>query len=632
MMLDESKVRKLERDLVFFFIVLITFCKSFAVAAFHYYGNQAYYYVIFDTVLFAFPIIYFSIKYKAMDKQNDEINKKMEHYTQIVDNTSAALWSYDIHTKQFYFSKGVSKLFGYKHNYLSYDPEKRWIDAVHPRDLSIVGELMEDVAIGLDTSKEFRIILPNKEVKWIQMTGSPYYSRIGMLDKVTGVVIEITEQIKYKEKFQYLAHHDPLTGLPNRTYLKNHLILEEKNLPFSLLFIDLDRFKIVNDTQGHEFGDLLLIEVSKRFKQCIYGKDSLIRYGGDEFIIILDNADKEETIEICKKIIHEFREPFIIKGLEFFSSPSIGIGLYPLDGKSMEEIIQAADTAMYHAKENGRNNYKFFKSSLNEVNRRKLQLENRMRRGLENKEFYVQYQPKVRLSDDKVVGMEALMRWSSSELGEISPVEFIPLAEELGIIVEMGEWILQEAAAQCKQWQEEGLTELTVSVNISPVQFKDQKFVTRVLHVLQQTGLQPEYLEIELTESIMQDIENAKFVLECLQEIGVKVAIDDFGTGYSSLNYLRHLPINTLKIDKSFIHGINTKEDEESIVKTIVYMGHNMKFEVVAEGIENASQLRFLQDLNCEIGQGFYFSKPLTYEDFVQRYVANPSEGTLIKG
>lgn len=437
---------------------------------------------------------------------------------------------------------------------------------------------------------------------------------------VLSVARDITDRKKAEKQINYMAHHDPLTGLPNRYSLNSCLkqSLERnkrKKQMIAIMFIDLDRFKIINDTMGHNFGDRLLQQISKRLKTCLHREDIVFRYGGDEFIIMLENVNRKEASEVAQKIVNEFSYPFMFDSQKIFISSSIGISIYPTDGEDMEMLIRNADMSMYHAKAQGRNNYKFYTPNLYDEVSSKMKLENGLRKALENDEFTIYYQPQVELNSERIVGMEALIRWQHPELGLISPSEFIPIAEETGLIVPLGKWILKNACKQNKDWQESGFSSITVAVNISNYQIKDKDFIDTVIQALKESQLDPQYLELEITESIMQNIKETTLILDELKMIGVKIAIDDFGTGYSSLSVIKDLTFEKLKIDKSFINDILTNPKISALVKTIIDMGQNLNINVIAEGIEEERQVIFLKQNKCIFGQGYFFSRPLPAKD-----------------
>jgi diguanylate cyclase (GGDEF)-like protein len=422
-------------------------------------------------------------------------------------------------------------------------------------------------------------------------------------------------------EYRHLAYHDPLTGLYNRASFEENL--EDMMVEYhtvGLLLMDLDRFKMVNDTLGHYYGDMVLVQTAERLRQSLADSAQMYRLGGDEFVIILPEANAEMCSSEAEKILKTIQRPYLIKGIEINITPSIGISLYPYNGINREELFKHVDAAMYFAKESGKNNYKFFNQKLNTTLVRKVKIETELRRAIESNQLTLVYQPKVDLSSKKVIGMEALLRWKHPELGWISPMEFIPIAEETGQIIPIGEWVLKTACSQNKRWQEQGYTPLCVSVNVSVKQFHYSDFLTIVSGVLQQTKLDPKYLELEITESIMQDVKESTALLHCLRKMGIQLSIDDFGTGYSSLNILQKLPIDSMKIDKSFIDEMG-KGDQKSMVQTIIDLGLNLNLNVVAEGIEYDYQLKALVDHKCTIGQGYLFSKPLDPLEFEQLFL-----------
>ncbi|WP_432664297.1 EAL domain-containing protein [Wukongibacter baidiensis] len=440
------------------------------------------------------------------------------------------------------------------------------------------------------------------------------------------ITLAVFSYRRYKElksltsKLHSITIIDQLTGLKNR---RGFLQLAEKSLKLahlnsntvSLIFIDLDRFKIINDTLGHDFGDIVLQHVSKRLINCIGSNDIICRHGGDEFIILLQDVTQKNLADICHNIINKFTLPFSIGSHEVFISPSIGISSYPTDGEKIEDLIKCADLAMYSAKAKGRNNFEFYTSTLSKSMCKKMHIENGLRKALENNEFVLYYQPQYNLETGEIVGVEALLRWNKSDLGLISPSEFIPVAEESGLIVPIGKWVLKTACKQNKIWQESGSPHINVAVNISPQQIKHPDFCKTVKQALSESELNPKFLDLEITESIMQNIEESTRVLSELKEIGVKVSIDDFGTGYSSLSILQYLPIDTLKIDQSFTNGVVNDSRISAIVQTIIDMGRNLKLCVIAEGIECEEQVNYLLKNKCFLGQGYFYSKPLPAKD-----------------
>ncbi len=432
------------------------------------------------------------------------------------------------------------------------------------------------------------------------------------------VIQDITERKQNQERLNYLAYYDALTGLPNRSLLLDRLrqamIESERHERLAaVLFLDLDRFKLVNDTLGHEAGDVLLKSAANRLSACVRSGDTVARLGGDEFTIVLANvAHVDDTGRVARKILNAFAAPFQIAGQELFVSPSIGITLFPLDDNDPEALLKNADAAMYHAKDSGRNTFQFFTPELNQRTARRLGLETALRHALERGEFQLHYQPQVDLASGRVTGVEALIRWQRPDIGLVSPLEFIPLAEETGLIVPIGDWVLRTACAQARAWQQAGLPDLRMSVNIAPRQFQQQDLAGVVLRILRETGLDPRRLVLEITEgTIMQNAGAAIETLRTLGALGVGLSLDDFGTGYSSLNYLKRFPLDCLKVDKSFVDDITTDPDVAAIVSAIISMARSLEVQVVAEGVETRAQLEFLRAHGCDAIQGYLFSKPL---------------------
>ncbi len=440
--------------------------------------------------------------------------------------------------------------------------------------------------------------------------------------QLAGIAIE---KYRDQESLATMAYYDALTGLPNRVLLQDRLhqaIIEANRHErlVALLFMDLDRFKSINDTLGHERGDLLLKKVAQRLQSCVRPGDTVARPGGDEFIVVLaDVAHVDDVSRVTHKIIDVFSLPFEIGGRELFVTCSIGITLYPFDDRDIETLYRNADAAMYHAKDEGGNNFQFYSAEMNAQSFKHLVLENALRRAIERDELRLHYQPQVDLHSGRMVGAEALVRWQHPELGLVSPADFILLAEETGLIVPIGEWVLRQACAQARAWQDAGLPPLRVAVNLSARQFRQKNLLDVITTALQHVDLEPKWLEVEVTESlVMGDVNRAIDVLRGLERMGVSVAMDDFGTGYCSLSYLRRLPIDVIKIDRSFIEHIPDNPDDVAIATAIIALAKSLQLTVVAEGVETQAQLNFLRQHGCDTAQGYYYSRPLPPEDFVR--------------
>ncbi|WP_088103923.1 putative bifunctional diguanylate cyclase/phosphodiesterase [Halalkalibacter urbisdiaboli] len=435
---------------------------------------------------------------------------------------------------------------------------------------------------------------------------------------------DITERFLMEEKYNYLAYHDELTGLPNRRYFHSELerlMNENKNKDFALLLIDLDRFKNINDTFGHSNGDKLLKAVTRRLKACLQPDDMLARISGDEFMILLKDVHKEdEATRISDQIVAQFKKPFTINNNQFNATASIGIAFYPTNGIGLEDYLVQVDAAMYKAKFQGKNGYIVFTPEMYIDSREELLLENHLRNALENKEFSLYYQAQVNIDTGDITGLEALLRWNHPVSGLIPPNEFIPLAEKTGLIIPIGEWVLEEACRQIKKWLDKGLPLIKVAVNLSPQQFLKQNLAEVIEDILIRTNLEPQYLELEITESMAMDFTYAVNVLRQLRDLGIQISMDDFGTGYSSLSYLKSFSINCLKIDKSFMTDILVDENDAKIVGAIIAMAQSLGIKVIAEGVENKEQLKFLRQQQCNVVQGYYFMKPIPAKEFEEQF------------
>jgi len=449
------------------------------------------------------------------------------------------------------------------------------------------------------------------------------------------IIQDITERKHAEDRLSYMAYYDTLTGLPNRQLLRDRLQqtmieADRSGRVAAVMLLDLDRFKYINDTLGHEAGDMLLKGVAERLTTCVRHGDTVARLGGDEFTVLLANvAQVDDVAFVTKKILEAFAQPFTIAGRELFVSPSIGITLYPHDDRDIDNLLKNADAAMYHAKESGRNTFQFFTAELNERASQRLELETALRHALERNELLLHYQPLVDLKTGQLKGVEALLRWQYPQHGLVPPLDFIPLAEETGLIVPIGEWVLRTACAQAMAWHAAGFCGLQMAVNISSRQFQQQNLASVVSAVLNETGLEPQCFYLELTESVlMRNVDAAIVAMGELDAAGVGFSIDDFGTGYSSLSYLKRFPIDVLKIDRSFVRDITTNPDDAAIVTAIMAMAHTLGIEVVAEGVETEEQLAFLRAHGCDVMQGYYFSKPVDATALTELLRKTTKQGT----
>ena len=468
-----------------------------------------------------------------------------------------------------------------------------------------------------------RATLANKvkrgEIIHAEWYNTPLVDNDGKMIGVASLVQDITERLNTERTIHYMAHHDTLTGLPNRRLMQDRLnqaILQARRNQkhVALLFLDLDRFKLVNDTLGHETGDYVLRDVAKRLNKSVREGDTVSREGGDEFVIILPDLDKPELAQqVATKILNELAKPIEVSGHELTVTASIGISHYPNDATDVQQLLKHADSAMYQAKDAGRNTARFFTSDLNFLLSKRLEVESRLRRGIERNEFFLRYQPQVEVLSGRIVGVEALIRWNDPQSGEVFPKDFISIAEELGLIVPLGEWVFRTACQQIKAWDLEGYRDITVSVNLSPRQFVSRKLLPSMKLALMETGIDASRIDLEITEAMaMRNLEQTIEILAELRRMGLTISVDDFGVGYSSLGQLRRLPAQTLKIDSSFISQIPGDANSCSITEAIIAMAKRLKLRTVAEGVETTEQLEFLRANGCDAYQGYLFAKPLT--------------------
>ena len=533
-------------------------------------------------------------------------------------------WEWDMVSNQVHWSDELYRILGYAPqqfiaNYAAF------VNAVHPEDRRSVMEMMDRVIQQHEPySFEHRIMLPNGAVRSVHAQGEVTLDANNKPLRMVGALQDVTEQKLAQERLSYLAYFDPLTGLPNRVLLNERMqqaMAEASRVErlVAILYLDLDRFKYVNDTLGHEFGDALIKMVAERLTGLLRpGGDTVSHYGGDEFTIVLANvAHVDDVTRVAQKIVDSFARHFTVASRDLFITASIGITLYPFDDSSIENLLKNADAAMYHAKERGRNTFQFYTAEMNIRAARRFGIETALRHALERGELSLHYQPQVDLKTGSLYGMEALLRWHSAEFGSVSPVEFIPLAEESGLIQSIGEWVLRSACAQTRAWQKAGFADLRIAVNLSARQFRQENLVQLIRQTLIDTELEARFLDLEITESmLMHDMDRTVATLMELSALGSALSVDDFGTGYSSLSYLKRFPIDVLKIDRSFVNDITGDPDDAAIATAIIAMAHSLGIKVVAEGVETQTQMEFLQQQHCDAMQGYLFSKPLPVHEF----------------
>jgi diguanylate cyclase (GGDEF)-like protein/PAS domain S-box-containing protein len=546
----------------------------------------------------------------------EALNESKKHFEVLVSTTPVGVFETDAHGACVYVNDRWVAITGIdKKNAVG----NGWLRALHPdfRERA-QAQWLEAVRESRPFEMEQCLRRPDGKDTWVLAQAHPLRDESGKIVRYIGSVTDITERKSAESRIAFLAHHDPLTELPNRVLARDRVeiavaIAERSGHKLALIFVDLDNFKTVNDSLGHTAGDVLLREVSSRLRGCTRESDTISRQGGDEFLIVMpDVATTDAVAAAASKILDAMSLPFIIDGHELAVSISAGIAVYPDDGNDFDTLLKKADTAMYHAKEAGRNTYRFFTEQMNLDLVEYLRIQAGLRRALENGEFVLHYQPQVELATGRVVGAEALLRWNHPEMGVVPPARFIAVAEATGLIVAIGEWVLREACRQAAAWCAAGCDGVVVAVNLSAVQFKRGDLRRSVLAALEASGLDPRNLELELTESIM--IGDTEIVLDAVRRIkalGVKLSIDDFGTGYSSLSYLKRFPLDKLKIDRSFIGDLTRDADDAAIVRAIIQLARSLGLRTIAEGVEDEAAVRHLRLLQCDEAQGYYFAQPM---------------------
>jgi diguanylate cyclase (GGDEF)-like protein/PAS domain S-box-containing protein len=482
---------------------------------------------------------------------------------------------------------------------------------------------LEEIRVALREKREGQALLRNYRKDgtqfWNELHIAPVKDSSGLATThFVSVINDVSERVNYQKELEYQATHDSLTGLANRNLLNDRITqaiawANRQKLTVGVMLLDLDHFKLVNDASGHGAGDQMLKQVAQRLSSCIRDTDTVARLGGDEFVIVLTDLPETGDVDlIAEKVLGSLARPFDIDGQDVFVTASVGISMYPRDGDHGEILLRYADMAMYRVKEHGRNSVRQFMPEMGVTAISRMNMEGSMRRGLERGEFKLHYQPKIELATQRIVGVEALVRWQHPQIGLIHPIEFIPLAEESGLILPLGEWVLAEACRQQVAWKDQGLDGLRVAINMSPRQFRQEDLAERVAAVFAQTGADPACVTLELTESmVMQDVNSTLVALRTLKNLGLTISLDDFGTGYSSLSYLRRFPIDELKIDKSFINDIHENADDAAIASAIIAMAISLGLGVVAEGVERKEQAELLMKMGCPQVQGYYFGRPM---------------------
>ncbi len=558
-------------------------------------------------------------------RAEDALIRSQERFELVSRATSDAVWDWNLSTNDIWWNEGFQKLFGYKPGSIGRGLDS-WIGRLHPEDSDRV---VHDRQKHIEDRKsywaeEYRFRRSDGTYAFVIDRGYVVYDSNATPVRMLGSMMDVTERKSLEDQLTHQALHDPLTKIANRALFKNrvdHALtkLARSNTTLAVLFLDLDNFKAINDSLGHAAGDKLLVCVAERLQDCLRDADTAARLGGDEFAVLVEAMLRpDEAVVIAERILSVFCQPFVIDGKEIFVGTSIGIAPSSRGALVSEELLRNADLAMYLAKSQGKGKYVEFEAKMHEALMERIELEDDLRRGIDEREFIIHYQPILDLTSNKMVGMEALVRWMHPRLGLLAPLKFIPMAEETNLIVPLGEWILAEACRQVQTWREgtNGVKDVSVTVNISIRQFQQKELVEMVSRSLKDSGLPAKYLILEITESfMMQDTEATIAKLHELKKLGVRLAIDDFGTGYSSLSYLQRFPIDILKIDKSFIDKLGQGREGNAVARAIIMMGDSLNLKTIAEGIEHPEQISELQLLGCESGQGYHFAKPLSVGD-----------------
>jgi diguanylate cyclase (GGDEF)-like protein/PAS domain S-box-containing protein len=547
------------------------------------------------------------------ERAEEALRSSEERFRDLVENISEVIFTLNEDGRVTYVSPVVEQIAGYSPAEVVGRPIASFI---HPDDWPPIESLQTTVSGSLEPS-EFRIFTKSGETRWVRTSSRPITDG----DRVIGlraVLADITDRKLAENQVKYVAYHDALTGLPNRTLLSDRLDMalaqrRRDGQPLAVIFLDLDRFKLINDTVGHAAGDEALQRIAERLTSAVREGDTVSRLGGDEFTVLLPViSGVVDACEVAERILERLTRPLALAGHEFHLSASLGIALYPADGDDAEALLRNADTAMYWAKDQGQNRFQLFTAAMNAQIQDRVALESDLRHALERGEITVYYQPQVNIDSGQIMGMEALARWQHPERGILLPADFIPLAEETGLILPIGEWVLRTSCAQCKAYQDAGLPLVRVAVNLSSRQFQDPRLVAMVTEVLKETGLDPDYLDLEITEgTAMRDVEFTVDTLRELRAMGVHVSIDDFGTGYSSLAYMSRFPVDSVKIDGSFVGDAPANPDDAAIVTAIIALARTLNLRAVAEGVETKEQLAVLKERQCHEAQGYLWGKPV---------------------
>lgn len=550
---------------------------------------------------------------------DSEYKKYNKGYVSSIEAMNGAVWVWDDKSEKVYVSNKIKELLGLENDSITLE---QWYQYVVESDLERVKVYFDSICFNrmcISTNIRYSIKSVNGKIVNIDYKGKG--SICNGIYSLSGVILNIANEKDSEQKLHFMSYYDDITGIPNRKmFIKKfeELINNNSNSKSQLgiIFFDIDNFKNINDTYGYEVGDEMLLKLCERIENILDGRHTFARFGGDEFVIAFSNiiTDKEIS-EFLDELLLRLRKPFEVNNKKIYCTISIGVSVYPKDSNRLDILLKTADMALHSAKEEGKNRYKFFDIHISNILKRQYEIEKALRTAIENNEIFMVFQPKISINGEKVNGFEALVRWVNSELGFISPAEFIPIAESSGLIIDLGKYIIEESFRKCSELCCSNKSNFHIAINISDIQLREEGFISFVSEMLEKYNISPEYIEFEITEGVIMQsvVKNIELLIE-LKRLGVSIALDDFGTGYSSLSYLKRLPIDVLKIDKSFVDGIGVDEKSEYIAESIIKLSHSLNLKVVAEGVETKEQLGYLNKMKCDIAQGYYFSKPEKFE------------------
>lgn len=620
---------KSERSFMVFFNIFTSI--GYAIGVYNLFPSTRLYPSSIAVLVFAISVLVLSnrMHIKIVDEMNQKLKEQKEFLFQVVDLNPNYIYAYDEDGHYTLVNQSYAKFMG-----MSIPNMIGKTDYDIYQDANLAKINLKD--LELRSIREEALTAKSGEVIWVQTAKVPIHSCKS--STLLAVSTDITERKQFEDEIKYQADHDALTGLPNRRMFNKDLtnLLKKgksENSQTAIMFLDLDRFKYINDTLGHDVGDLLLVAVSKRLEHLLKQRNQdlakIYRFGGDEFTILLPYYNEEKSEAFAQELLEQFESGFSVDGSEYFITPSIGISLFPKDGMDANTLIKHADTAMYYVKETGKNNYQLFTSEMQQSCYRKMMIDKQLRTALENEELELYYQPMIDLKTNEMVGMEALLRWNNEILGSVAPDEFITIAEETGMIIPIGLWVLETALEQSARWQKALNKPLQIGINVSVRQLLEPSFLENVKETIENTELDASNIVLEITESIAMYADSMIERLHALKKLGINLAMDDFGTGYSSLSYLTKYPLDSLKIDQSFVMGMNQDEENKAIVKTIIAIAKQLDLKVIAEGVEGKEEYQFLSDMSCDYAQGFGISRPLPATKFEEKWLRVTGTGPM---